>query len=182
MRADLSLRLSHLGYAVPRQTLISESDVELKQRAERVSLRLFLYTHTQPSPSAAMPRVRLSRSDGAWCCEAGARWTHLMSRAQPPGPSFRSMHGIGYGDLAIRTDWPPFKRQISLPSTDSSAGDRAKGEICTSGLFSTLCTRTYLQLDHAVARENDSAEAERARRDGCEQESVYLGVRDGSAG
>jgi hypothetical protein len=39
------------------------------------------------------------------------------------------MHGIGYGDFEMSTDSFAWSRQMSRPSTDSSTGDRASGEI-----------------------------------------------------
>jgi hypothetical protein len=60
--------------------------------------------------------------------------THLISLTQPVPPSLRSIHGIGYGLFAIKTDSLGFKWHIALPSTESSAGARESGDISWSAI------------------------------------------------
>jgi hypothetical protein len=71
------------------------------------------------------------------------------------------MHGIGYGDFEMRTDSFAWSRQMSRPSTDSSTGDRARGEIW-KGSAGTSPEGKGVRI-HAMKRERDG---ERAVSDG----------------
>lgn len=89
---------------------------------------------------------------------------------------------MGYGDFLIRTDSPEFNIHTSRPSTLSSAGALAMSEIWLYQPTSLYLHTTDLELHCSPAWKYHCSEAEGAGRDGCEQERVGLGVRDGSAG